>query len=95
MDIIIGSIQAPTWRNTVAPPAGSTQVEAKLLAVRAPRQKRQGTTPGGQRRQSQNPKDPLNAQVLILMVPDKRALPRNLDSGHWRVVLQFVPQTRD
>lgn len=96
VDIVIGSSQAPAWRQTAAPPAGSLQVEAKLLAVRPPRQKREPVGPvDQQRRNVQHATDPTGGQVLILLVPDKRALPRNLEDGRFKVVLHFVPKHKD
>jgi len=91
MDIVIGTTQAPTWRTSSPPPPGSLQVEAKLLAVRPPRQKRKAVGTDEQRRNLQYANDPVGGQVLILLVPDKRALPRQLETGRFKVVLHFVP----
>lgn len=96
MDIVIGSTQAPVWRKKASPPPGSLNVDAKLLAIRPPRKKRNPVPDGGQKRKAlQHQSDPLSGQVLILMVPDKRSLPRGLDEGRYKVRLQFVPVTSE
>ena len=51
-----------------------------------PRTPRRRTKDGHARRD----RDPVNARVLILMVPDGTRLPEGLDSGQWRVFLRFA-----
>ena len=93
MEIIIGSTQPMGWKKENRPKPGAKNVEAKVLAVREPRQRRGPVPRDGQKRKSrQHVNDPLNGQVLILMVPDKRMLPQGLEEGKYKVSLQFLPK---
>lgn len=82
MDIKVGNV-------TPAGQAGDRSrekqgtVEARLLALRTPRRSnRNGHEP--------RDRDPINARVLVLMVPDATRLPEDLHSGQWRVFLRFA-----
>jgi hypothetical protein len=72
-------------------PGESETVEARLLAVRAPR-RHPGHPPrqGVERRGSNEPRDPLSGRVLVLMIPDRSRLPEGLESGQYRVFLRFA-----
>ena len=65
-------------------------VEARLLALRAPR-RRNTPRPGGgvDRREGEGQRDPVNGRVLVLMIPDGSALPADLADGSYRVFLRF------
>lgn len=92
MDIVIGTTQPLAWKKDQRAHPGAKNVEARILAVRPPRQKRGAAPNNGQKRKNrQHSSDPLNGQVLILMVPDKRSLPQGLEQGKYKVNLQFVP----
>ncbi len=93
MDIRIGTA-APTVATGQADKQISrtgSGVEARLLAIRMPRRK-----PGGppakvdERRGAKRAPDPPSGRVLVLMVPDAGTLPRNIESGEYRVFLRFV-----
>ncbi len=89
MDIRIGStppVGAPGDRHPV--PEG--QVEAKLLAVRAPRKR--GSAPPVDQRERRQPggeRDPQGGRVLVLLIPDGDRLPDGIEAGNWRVFLRF------
>ena len=87
VDIIIGSIIPPGSPTDRTPPPGGL-VEAELLHVRPPRQRTIG--PAGQERRKQVRRDPPNGRVLTLMIPDGKALPRDLDGNKYKVLVRFV-----
>ena len=87
VDIIIGSIEP------LGPPPGhpgptGAPVEAELLHVRDPRQRIAG--PLGQERRKQPRQDPRKGKVLTLLIPDSAALPKDLDTRKYRVLLRFM-----
>ncbi len=87
VDIIIGSIAPP------GPPTGKSEpggglVEGELLNVREPRQRIIG--PAGQERRRQPRQDPPSGRVLTLLIPDGKALPRDLDGKKYKVLLRFM-----
>jgi hypothetical protein len=66
-------------------------VEAKVLAVRAPRKRSGGAPPEGtERREGQPGRDPHNGRVLLLLIPDGSVLPAGLERGDYRVFLRFT-----
>ena len=87
VDIIIGSINPPGSPADRNPQPGGL-VEAELLHVRPPRQRTVG--PAGQERRKQARRDPPNGRVLTLMIADGKALPRDLDTKKYRVLVRFV-----
>ncbi len=89
MDIKIGKALTVGGRETE--PHRNTVVEAKLLAVREARHRgSKAPVPGGPERRQQHSRDPINGRVLVLMVPDRRVLPPDLDLSKYRVFLRFA-----
>jgi hypothetical protein len=90
MDIRVGGISpvgAPGEK--VALPGAA--VEARVLAVRAPRRRGGNAPPDGhERRESGDSVDPAAGRVLILLIPDASQLPEGVDQGAWRVFLRFA-----
>ena len=91
MDIRVGS--------TVRPESGSRTdgqtappVEARILAVRAPRRRRSGPGPNRseRRKDTQERPDPVGGKVLVLLIPDGSRLPAGLEDGEYRVFLRFA-----
>lgn len=87
VDIIIGSIIPPGSPADRTPQPGGL-VEAELLHVRSPRQRTLATA--GQERRKQVRRDPPNGRVVTLMIPDAKALPRDLDTKKYKVLVRFV-----
>jgi hypothetical protein len=92
MEIVVGSARQTTpIRAQNQEMAGSGFVEAKVLTVR-PTRKRRGMPPVGDRdrRQSGDDYDPAAGRVLMLMIPDGTMIPRDIDSGNYRVFVRFA-----
>ena len=90
MDIRVGSIARITDRGDSNRGPGAP-VEAKLLAIRAPRRRGEKPPPGVERRDEKTKQqDPVAGKVLVLMIPDGTRLPDNLESGEYRVFLRFA-----
>jgi len=89
MEIIIGSSPQIGQSFPTNQPAGSSSgmVEAKLLHVRKPRKGVAG--PSGMERREKKTQDPLKGRVLTLLIPDADTLPKDIDSGSYRVMLRF------
>jgi len=87
VNIIIGSIDP-----LGAPPGKSgpigMPVEAEVLHVRDPRHRLVG--PLGQERRKQPRKDPSSGKVLTLLIGDSTALPKDLNTKKYKVILRFV-----
>jgi hypothetical protein len=67
-----------------------TQLEAKVLAVRAPRSRTAAVRPHGERRKKPQQKDPAGGRVLVLMIPAGNRLPAGLERGEYRVFVRFA-----
>jgi len=66
-------------------------IEAKVLAVRPPRQRSSGPPKQlSERREKPGKRDPRDGRVLLLMIPEGRQLPAGLARGEYRVLLRFV-----
>jgi hypothetical protein len=95
MHIIIGptyAVESPGTRN---PAAMNGPVEARVLGVRAPRE-RPGNPPNGQkdRRTKKDRPDPKGGRVMLLLVPEGFKIPKDVESGNYKVLLRFVPAGR-
>jgi hypothetical protein len=89
VDIRVGRTQkvgAPASREA----SSGGAVEARILAVRAPRRRSVGPPQRVDRRSGSQARDPVNGRVLVLMIPDKAKLPKDLESGGYRVFLRFA-----
>ena len=87
MEIIIGSIPPLGPAQPKSPEAGPA-IEAHLLHVRPPRKGVAG--PSGVERRGKKVKDPLKGRVLTLLIPDADALPKDIDSEKYKVILRFI-----
>jgi hypothetical protein len=95
MHIIIGPtppVDSPGMRSQVTT---SGAIEARILEVRAPRE-RPGRPPSGQkeRRTKRNTPDPKGGRVMVLLVPEGLRIPKDIESGNYRILLRFVPGAR-
>jgi hypothetical protein len=94
MEIVIGRAQP------VGPPASQKAVsgefiEAKMLNLRPPRRRKTGTPPGQTERRNQNStNDPVGGRVMTLLIPNGFAIPKDIESGNYRIFLRFARQKR-
>ena len=88
MEIIIGSI--PPLGPAPPKPSGEfgPSVEAQLLHIRPPRQGIAG--PSGVERRGKKVSDPRKGRVLTVLVTDVDALPKDIDSQRYKLLLRFV-----
>ena len=90
MDIKVGQTAAIGARADQAAKSGGF-VEGRILAIRAPRRSPQGPPRDRvERRATTKQRDPVNGKVLVLLVPDRTALPADLEQGGYRVFLRFA-----
>ena len=93
MEIVIG--RAPSIRSTgrYGPTSNVNGAEATMLSIRPPR-RREGPPPEGrgERRWANTSQDPANGRVITLLIPDGGNIPRDINSGQYRVFLRFVPR---
>lgn len=90
MDIKVGAT-APAGPRGDSRTGSVPHVEARLLAVRAPRRRVVGPPTGNDRRESEAERpDPIGGKVLVLLIPDGSRLPADLESGQYRLFLRFA-----
>jgi hypothetical protein len=89
VDIRVGG-SAPIAQPREKVAEGGGAVEARLLAVRAPRKRPGGPAPHVERRETPGTPDPLTGRVLVLLIPDGSQLPEGLETGAYRVFLRFA-----
>lgn len=87
MEIIVGSIPPLKQNPKEKHHASSGPVEARILNVRPPRRGIAG--PSGMERRGKGGNDPLRGRVLTIMVPDSEALPKDIDTANYKVVMRF------
>lgn len=71
--------------------AGPTNhIEAKVLAIRAPRKRTTAVQSQPERRKNPQQRDPSGGRILVLMIPDGHQLPDGIERGSYRVFLRFA-----
>ena len=92
MEIVIGATPArPVGKN--GPSEHGGVIEAKVLSLRNSRS-RMAYPPMGrkEKRKWKEAQDPGNSCVMTLLVPHKYKLPKDLDSGNYKIFLRFLKQ---
>jgi hypothetical protein len=92
MHIVIGPTHAVEATGTRNPATMNAPVEARVLEVRATRE-RPGNPPNGQkdRRAKKDRPDPKGGRVMLLLVPEGFKVPKDIESGNYKILLRFVP----
>jgi hypothetical protein len=91
MDIVIGataSVKMPKPKDAVH---GKDMIEARILNVRPPRKKRIRRSADSTERRKNNSVDPLGSRVMVLLVPEGRRLPKDIELGKYKILMRFVP----
>ena len=90
VDIVIGRIPPMDRRGSERRNEGP--IETRILDVRPPRRRRREG--GGRERRGRSRRggrvDPAGSRVLVLLVPDGNALPKDLKDGGYRVLLHLL-----
>jgi hypothetical protein len=93
MDIIIGPTSSVGLSGRREIENGSGAVEAKVLSIRPPRQRRGKPPVGEDERRARNTyEDPASGRVMVLLVPEGYKVPKDIESGNYRIFLRFVPR---
>jgi hypothetical protein len=91
MEIIIGAATKMQTAMSKSETGGGSLVEARMLKVRPARRGGELAPPGDEdRRTIQNAQDPSSGRILTLLVPDDASLPKDVQSGDYRVFLRFA-----
>jgi hypothetical protein len=91
VDIKVGAVSPPSRAAAKEAGQGERVLEAKVLAVRPPRQ-RPGRPPHrtGERREGSARRDPAGGRILVLLIPEGHKVPQGLASGSHRVFIRFA-----
>ncbi|GAB6146655.1 hypothetical protein [Desulfocicer niacini] len=90
MHFVIGAPQR------VGPPAKKQetkngQLEARILNVRSPRKRPRRKSSRPQDRRYRSPEhDTASGRVMVLLVPDGYKIPRDINSGDYRIFIRFA-----
>ncbi|HIJ56261.1 MAG TPA: hypothetical protein HPQ03_09060 [Deltaproteobacteria bacterium] len=92
MEIVIGATSWVGAPSKQASAAGGGYIEARVLNVRPPRRRQERAPNQGDRRTKKNAVDPASGRVMTLMIPEGYTIPRDIESGNYRIFLRFVAQ---
>ena len=92
MEIVIGATPRVGAPLKSTPAAGGGYVEATVLNVRPPRRRQERAPNQGDRRTKKNAVDPASGRVMTLMIPEGYNIPRDIESGNYRIFLRFAPR---
>lgn len=94
MEIVVGA--APRVGGTrPANYAGGGVIEARVLNVRPSRKKKRNSFSGkNNRRFGSSVSDPQRGRVVTLLISDEQALPSDITSENYRVLIRIVPRKR-
>ncbi len=94
MDILIGKIpQIEAFERIESKPQrveNESVIEAKMLNIRPPRKRRSKPPKGEERRSDRGYQDPGNSRVIVLLIPEGNKIPKEIESGNYRVFLRFA-----
>jgi hypothetical protein len=94
MHFVIGAPQR------IGPPAQKLetkhgQLEARVLNIRSPRKRPRRKSARPQDRRYRTPEqDIASGRVMVLLVPDGYQIPRDINSGDYRVFVRFARRQR-
>lgn len=93
MDIIIGKTAGVKFnKNPELPLKKETDLPVRILHSRPARSRKRNAWQGNNRRNTQQGGDPVNARVLLLLVPDGSSLPADLSKGNYQLRLRIIPE---
>lgn len=93
MDILVGKISSVEASEKIDSRLRKAEkenmIEAKMLNIRPPRKRRTKPPKGEERRSDNGYKDPGNGRVMVLLIPEGNKIPKEIESGNYRVFLRF------
>jgi len=93
MKIIIGKTADIRFENRpVLPPNDGKDLAVRVLNVRRARSGGKYYRQGKDRRESEKSHDPVNAKVLVLLVPDGNGLPADIADGNYQVRVRIFSE---
>lgn len=93
MNIVIGRTSDVVFDNRPhLPPKDGAELVVRLLATRRARSRVKKFWRGKDRRGMEGNPDPINAKVLILLVPEGNRLPHDIEEGNYQFRLKIVSQ---
>lgn len=94
MDIVIGATSPVKMPKPKDVTGSGNVVEARILNVRSPRRRHGKSPDGNPERRKNNIPDPASSRVMVLLIPDGDSIPKDIESGKYRVVMRFVPRKK-
>jgi hypothetical protein len=92
MDLCIGTTRRITPNAEKTPLVPPASVEGKVLSVRQARSRRGDYQGGEKRARGSAGADPPSGRVLLLLISEGYRIPKDIQSGNYRVMLRFVRQ---
>lgn len=93
MDILVGKISSVEASEKIDSRLRKAEkenmIEAKMLNIRPPRKRKTKPPKGEERRSDNGYKDPGNGRVMVLLIPEGNKIPKEIESGNYRVFLRF------
>ncbi len=92
MEIIIGKTPGVKFKKKPELPLKKeTDLPVRILHSRPARSRKKTDWQGNNRRNTQQGVDPVNARVLLLLVPDGNSLPADIIKGNYQLRLRIIP----
>ncbi|MBF0302609.1 MAG: hypothetical protein HQK73_06185 [Desulfamplus sp.] len=99
MDILIGKISpieaSEKIESRLQKMEKENMIEAKMLNIRPPRKRQSRPPKGEERRNDRGYQDPGNSRVMVLLIPEGNKIPKEIESGKYRVFLRFAKGKKD
>jgi hypothetical protein len=93
MNIIIGKTARMQFDNRPENAIKNDKdLPVRILHMRPARSRKKSGQQGKDRRNTESTPDPINAKVLVLLVPDGHNLPYDLSSGNYQLRLRIIPE---
>ncbi len=91
MDIVIGATSPVKMPKPKDAAHGPKMIEARILNVRQPRKRKADRPTSEGERRKQNVSDPVGSRVMVLLIPEGQRLPKDIESGRYKIQMRFVP----
>ncbi|MFO8085991.1 MAG: hypothetical protein R6U27_16910 [Desulfobacterales bacterium] len=93
MEIVIGKTARMQFDNRPEHVTKNDKdLPVRILHMRPARSRKKSSRQGNDRRNINSTLDPVNAKVLVLLVPDGHNLPPDLSNGNYQLRLRIIPE---